>query len=343
MKINISELKLNESCTGGELLVSKAEVRKTKTGKDYLDMTLTDGRSTINGKMWDTSTTPATPVVHLDFSVTAFNGTLQLNISACAPSQLPVTDFAPNRGYDLDYAEKSLREYFRDIDESFQDFANELFFARIEEIRQATAAIGMHHVQAGGLLQHTYEVVEYTSQLAFLCNMLQSHMQQGPYVDLAVTGALLHDIGKIETYSCNPNNAQFEMSLTGRLSEHLVTGIVMLRNSYAARLHPNIATQLEHIIAAHHGKLEYGSPVVPVTLEAYLVSAADDLSAKLDSAFKLFGETSEQAEFTSKLPTFGRELLTPTAIHHYIAHELKGHPAVKSSINNNTSEEGVTL
>lgn len=204
MKINLKDVQKN--CTvAGELLISQASIRKTKTGKDYLDCTLTDGRSTINAKMWDTSEVPTGPVVHIEAIVTEFNNTLQLTLTSCEMSDVTIEQFAPTRGYDLNAAYAHLVNMANTLDEGCKRFVDELFFDNEEALFKATAAVGMHHVQAGGLIQHTYEVVNYAVQIC------EAQEQQGLSLinkSLLIAGAMLHDIGKLVTYQCNEQTSQ---------------------------------------------------------------------------------------------------------------------------------------
>lgn len=310
MKINLKDVQKN--CTvAGELLISQASIRKTKTGKDYLDCTLTDGRSTINAKMWDTSEVPAGPVVHIEATVTEFNNTLQLTLTSCEVSDATIEQFAPTRGYDLAYAYGHLIMMANTLDEGCKRFVDELFFNNEEALFKATAAVGMHHVQAGGLIQHTYEVVNYAVQIC------EAQEQQGLSLinkSLLIAGAMLHDIGKLVTYQCNEQTSQFEMTMQGKFYEHIVAGIQMVAASDAASKYPQIAMLLEHIIAAHHGKLEYGSPVVPCIVEAMVINFADELSAKTDMILKALEDKPETSQWTTKLPVYGREILDPRVV-----------------------------
>ena len=102
--------------------------------------------------------------------------------------------------------------------------------------------------------------------------------------------------------------------MQGKFYEHIVAGIQMVAASDAATKYPQIAMLLEHIIAAHHGKLEYGSPVVPCMVEAMVINFADELSAKTDMILKALEDKPETAQWTTKLPVYGREILDPRVV-----------------------------
>ena len=143
---------------------------------------------------------------------------------------------------------------------------------------QCPASISGHHAILGGLLRHTWEV---GTMARALCRTVPADP------DLLLAGVLLHDIGKIEAYSWN---RAFEVTNRGYLLGHVALGSQML-NERAGHSDPAVAPVaeldlLQHLILSHHGKLEFGAPVEPMTLEAELLHHADDASAKSDSMAK---------------------------------------------------------
>jgi 3'-5' exoribonuclease len=150
-------------------------------------------------------------------------------------------------------------------------YADDAFRQRYE---QCPGAPGTgHHALIGGLLQHTSEVVSIARQIARVARANE---------DLVTAGALLHDIGKLESYSWE--TGVFDTTERGRLAGHVVIGAMMFRAAMAAHPTPvctdEEAMLIEHLILSHHGRLEYGSPVRPMTLEAEILHFADDASAK---------------------------------------------------------------
>ena len=319
MKISIKDLTIGSTVTG-ELLMKSSQVRQTKNGKDYVDSTYTDGTRDINVKQWDCSTAPTSGVVYtITATVGEYAGAKQLTLSqAPIRSNLPVELFAATRDYDIESAWRYLDEVVCQLPEPFFSFAKELVLDKKEDWCKCTAAVKMHHVQAGGLVQHTTEVVAYAGVLANNCNCSRS---------LVICGALLHDIGKLDTYACN-KAAQFERTFKGVLSEHIALGISMLHATEAAKRYPNVAKLLEHIIVSHHGKLEWGSPVEPMCPEAIIVHTADNLSATLDTLDKVYEEYNqdwllnspyEPTMLTEKVFGYNRQFITPEAITYLVA------------------------
>lgn len=144
-----------------------------------------------------------------------------------------------------------------------------------QQYDQCPASISGHHARLGGLLRHTWEV-------ATIARALCRTVPADP--DLVLAGALLHDIGKLEAYSWA---RAFEITHRGYLYGHVTLGSLML-SERARRTNPPTMTGeeldlLQHMVLSHHGKLEFGAPVEPMTLEAELLHHADDASAKSDS------------------------------------------------------------
>ena len=146
------------------------------------------------------------------------------------------------------------------------------FRRRYEE---CPASLTGHHSALGGLLKHTAEIVIIARQMA--------KVMKGDG-DLVLAGVLLHDIGKLEAYRWE---GSFEYTDTGRLLGHVVLGLRMLERRIAVEAVPPCSpeeiTILEHLILSHHGKLEFGSPVEPMTPEAEILHFADNTSAKVAS------------------------------------------------------------
>ncbi len=141
--------------------------------------------------------------------------------------------------------------------------------------RQAPAAKHYHQAYRHGLLEHSVTVAQAVSAV--------SAVFPGIDRDVAVTGALLHDIGKLETYELSDDG--IEMSDRGRLHGEIALGYFRVRSELERidGVSEDVARGLLHIILSHHGSLEHGSPVVPCTREATLVHMADNLGSKLGS------------------------------------------------------------
>jgi len=154
--------------------------------------------------------------------------------------------------------------------------ALDLFFADDafrQDFQRTPGSITRHHAQVGGLLLHSVEVASIAQGIARTMHAS---------VDLVTVGALLHDIGKVETYSVSA--AGFGNTSAGNLLGHIVLGTVMLdrrlRALPAGTFTGDQELELQHFIQSHHGSVEFGAAVPPMTLEAEIVHWADEASAK---------------------------------------------------------------
>ena len=148
-----------------------------------------------------------------------------------------------------------------------REFAN--LFSR------APAARTIHHNYVGGLLEHTLEVVA-------LCRKLAELYPEQLKLDLLITGAILHDMGKIEEY--RQDSLNFEFTDRGKLVGHISIGKEMLDKKLAEMegFPPALRLELEHMLLTHHGMREWGSPEIPKTIHAYALFHADLLSARMN-------------------------------------------------------------
>jgi 3'-5' exoribonuclease len=172
----------------------------------------------------------------------------------------------------------------RAVDLFFEDPA---FRARFEA---CPASTGGHHAELGGLLRHTCEVASIGRAIARTCRA--DH-------DLVLAGALLHDIGKLEAYRWD---GPFDTTEAGALLGHVTLGMLMLDRRLTGQ--PAACTDrerllLQHLIASHHGRLEFGAAAPPMTLEAEILHFADNVSAK----------TASMTEALSNSGNFDREKL----------------------------------
>jgi 3'-5' exoribonuclease len=145
------------------------------------------------------------------------------------------------------------------------------------EFREVPAAKYYHQAYRHGLLEHSLTVAQAVSAI--------SAIFPGIDRDLAVTGALLHDIGKVDSYEFDGETDEVSMSELGRLYGEIALGYYRVRR-LIERLDgfpPELEHALSHIILSHHGSLQHGSPVVPCTREATLVHMIDNLGGRLGS------------------------------------------------------------
>jgi 3'-5' exoribonuclease len=168
---------------------------------------------------------------------------------------------------------------------------------------EAPAAKRVHHAYLGGLAEHSLEVAELVLTIA--------RFSQNMDRDLAVTAALLHDLGKIKEYSYR---RVIDLTDDGRLVGHTVLGYHMLlsRIGELQGFPQDLAQRLLHAILAHHGQMEWGAPVVPQTVEAAAVHHADLLSSRIKQFDQLAAGSEEaNARWSAYDSSLGRSVLLP--------------------------------
>jgi 3'-5' exoribonuclease len=158
--------------------------------------------------------------------------------------------------------------------------------------------VTVHHAYRGGFLEHVLKVAETARFLA---------AAYGGNVDLVVAGALLHDIGKLEELE---HDVSTRYSRDGNLIGHITLGVMAVRDACARipAFPDDLRAHIEHLIVSHHGSQEYGSPVEPMTVEAFILSTADDLDAKIHQVRHATANDLGEGEFTGFHSRLGRVL-----------------------------------
>ncbi|MBQ7247165.1 MAG: HD domain-containing protein [Lachnospiraceae bacterium] len=281
------------------LLCRTKTVSLTKAGKSYYSLQLQDSSGSVDGKVWDLSSGidhfEALQYIKVDGEVKRYQSSLQLNIQRirlAREGEYDPADFVPMSPYPIEEMYEKLLAVIRSIShpqlrallESF--FVNDAAF--VKEFKAHSAAKSVHHSFSGGLLQHTLRVTE-------LC---LDYCKKYPLIkrDLLLTCAMCHDIGKVRELSPFPAN---DYTDEGQLLGHIIIGIDMVREKIADI--PNFPevtkNELCHIILAHHGEFEFGSPKKPALLEALALHLADNTDAKI----QLMSETLSDAGATGWL------------------------------------------
>ncbi|MEN3340078.1 MAG: 3-5 exoribonuclease [Acidobacteriota bacterium] len=165
------------------------------------------------------------------------------------------------------------------------------------------AALTVHHAYRAGLLEHVLKLAEVGELLA---------RAYDADADLLLAAAILHDLGKLEELTYDGATAY---STRGNLIGHITLGAQMMRD--AVRQIPGfpeeVQTRIAHLIVSHHGAREHGSPVEPMSVEAFIFSAMDDLDATLHQVRRHMHDDRRDGDFTSYHPRLGRVLLKPDA------------------------------
>jgi 3'-5' exoribonuclease len=270
------------------LLVVRADARTRGDGTPYLRLVLGDRTGQLTAMVWDqvdavASLCVAGRPVHVAGRYELhprFGSQLALRgLGEAAPGTYDMADLVAGAPRAAETMESDLRELVATV----QAPHLRLLLDRVlgprtetwERYRRAPAAKHYHQAYVHGLLEHSLTVAQGVSAMASTFPGIDR--------DVAVTGALLHDIGKLEAYTSDP--ASIDLSDDGRLQGEIPLGYYRIRREIEALpgFPPTTAKALLHIILSHHGALEHGSPVVPCTREAWLVHMIDNLGGKLGS------------------------------------------------------------
>jgi 3'-5' exoribonuclease len=289
-------MKVSELSDGMEidqvLLVREVERRQRRDGGDYLRLQLGDRTGAVSTMVWEELgevlevARPGEPV-HVRGRYNRhprFGPQINLRvISAAAPGTYALEDLLDGPARSAEQMEADLRELLGTIQEPHLALLAERVFAvgspLWEGYRRAPAAKYYHQAYRHGLLEHCLGVAQAVSAI--------SATFPGIDRDVAVTGALLHDVGKVEAYTEDPRNIDF--TDVGRLHGEIALGYYRIRRmtEEIEGFPVELAQAVGHIILSHHGSLEHGSPVVPCTREATLVHMIDNLGGRLGSFDRL--------------------------------------------------------
>jgi 3'-5' exoribonuclease len=262
--------------------------REKKNGEPFVKLRLSDVTGVVEAVAWDdvdaahAATAPGT-VVRVDgrFACDSrYGGCITIRrVREAVEQEYDARDLVDTSPHPYDEMVGDMRELIATVQHPHLRALLDSFFgegsAEWERWRAAPAAKHYHQAYRHGLLEHCLSVAQGVSAL--------SATFPGIDRDVAVTGALLHDIGKIEAYE--QAGAAIEMSDAGKLQGEIPLGYYMVRRRIEDMLGfpADLAQAVLHIILSHHGKLEHGSPVVPCTREATLVHMVDNLGGTLGS------------------------------------------------------------
>jgi 3'-5' exoribonuclease len=312
-KININQFKKGQSIEGF-FLVKEKTAGKTKTGNLYLSLRLADRTGEIEGRVWERASEFGSLFEKEDFikiqaEVDEFQGVRQLRVlrlRKAADGEIAPEDFLPRTPRDVDQMVGEMREtlasignpHLRGLVESF--LTDEAF---LRKFKTAPAAKAMHHVYVGGLLEHTLAVLRLVRLVTPQYGVVDA--------DLALAGAFLHDIGKVDELAYE---RAFDYTDRGRLLGHITLTVEMIDNKIQGLpgFPEHLALLLKHLILSHHGEYVFGSPKRPKTLEALLLHHLDDLDAKMNAfASWIEKEKDSPSRWTSYHKLFDRFILKP--------------------------------
>lgn len=293
-------------------LVDSAHLRYTKANKAYLKLVLTDNSGQIESVMWDETIEKNPDSRDLkagDFidvsgraAVNRFSKQVEIvlnQIRVVNPDDLDIVDFLPTTDQDIDGLKKELAEAIAQVSDSHLKQLVDKIFSDPDLMKAyclAPAAKNYHHGYLGGLLEHSVSVAKLA--------ILMCDHYGGLDKSLLVTGALLHDIGKIREF--NYGN-RIDYSTEGRLVGHIVIGdkIVAGYADAIKGLSESVKLSVSHLILSHHGEPEYGAAVKPKTREAVILNIIDNADAKVNGWLQIANKYGDDVEWTDFQSMFG--------------------------------------
>ncbi|MDK9705824.1 MAG: HD domain-containing protein [Desulforhopalus sp.] len=286
MKKNVFVADLKEGERIDDLfLVKSAKLGETRVGKPYLVVTVMDKSGEISGPVWDNVDalqnvlTPG-EVIRLVGVIQSYREKPQLKVDNAykvAQEGIDAGDFIQTSTRNRQEMADELHALLHSVGNPYLKKLLSHFFKKgecWEKFQEAPAAKGVHHAYVGGLLEHSLSV-------ARIGDFLAGHYA-GVDRSLLIAGALLHDIGKLQELTMVGGVVDY--TARGRLKGHLVIGSEMVAQA-AEKIRDfpeDLLEQLQHLLLSHHGRQEFGSPTVPMTVEALILSFLDDLDAKIN-------------------------------------------------------------
>ncbi len=292
-------------------VVATKQIKPKKSGELYLALTVADRTGQIEAKMWDNVNDSISAFDQDDFVkirglLNKFNGRFQLTIHkvrCLEDSEVDFDDYLPRTTKNIDELWRTVAEFVESFRDPHLKALVQAFMAdpQIERAyKNAPAAKTLHHAFIGGLLDHVVSLLR-------LCDLACRNYPEMIDRDLLMTGAFLHDIGKVHELSFARS---FAYTTRGQLLGHMIIELEMLQAKLAQvpGFPAEYKTLLEHLIISHHGKYEFGSPKMPMFPEALMLHYLDDLDSKMESMRAHF-ERESGAEWTSYNGSLERPLL----------------------------------
>jgi len=288
----------------GFFLVLAKQQRTTKNNKPYLNLILGDKTGQLEGRVWELGD----PRIARDFdrgdivkargSASRFDDRLQMKIDQlrkATAGEADISDMLPSTACNVDDLWHTLLGFV----ESFTNPDLKLLLSTMlsdpaiaKAYREAPAARQLHHAWLGGLLEHVVSLLNLAERVATHYPMLDR--------DLLITGVILHDIGKVTELSWETG---FEYRVEGVLLGHIQMGVALTEKTIDSLtgFPPKLKTLVLHMILSHHGKLEFGSPKLPMIPEALVLNFLDDLDAKMQAVQSEFDKSIREGKGPDEL------------------------------------------
>ena len=313
LRRSISELSDREQIDQIFLLADK-QLRANRNGNLYLQLRLTDKSGALTGMLWNAderlfNSVASGNYLRVQGTTQNYNGQLQMIVTRIEPADtrlIDEADFVSVSSEDIDKLARRLAELLRGVRNAHLRSLAECFLTDDEfmaKFTMAPAGIKNHHAYKGGLLAHVVSLMEVCRVVAPLYPDLDG--------DLLLLGAFLHDASKTDELIYD---REMGYSDEGQLIGHIVmaVGLVEAKVAQAEKLSgeqfpPELLLRLKHLIVSHHGEYEFGSPKLPMTLEAVALHLLDNLDAKMYAIGQILKEEAGDSPWTSFNQALGRK------------------------------------
>ncbi len=311
----INELGENEALDQVFRVQSK-RLRSNRNGNLYLQMDLADRTGAVNAMLWNANqqlndSFESGDYLQVKGKTQFFSGSMQIIVSELEPvdaKTIDTADYFPLTSQKVDELLEKLRQILSGLSNPSLCQLAEAYLLDtqlVEKIQRAPAAMKNHHAYHGGLLEHIVSLLELVTRVAPHYDELDQ--------DLLLMGAFLHDLSKVDELVYD---TELGYSDEGELVGHLVMGVVTLEEKARQAAEPSgepfppvLLLRLKHMIVSHHGRLDYGSPKVPMTPEAIALHFLDDLDAKLQAFRQATAmDAGSNPGWTNYVPALGRKL-----------------------------------
>ena len=295
-------------------VVAAKQVKPRKSGEPFIALTLADRTGHLDAKVWDNvadiiDTFEQDDFVKIKGLINKYNQRFQLTVHKlrkCQESEIDFADYLPKTSKDIDELWRTLSGFVAGFQNPHLKKLLEVFMADpqlAQAYKTAPAAKTLHHAYIGGLLDH---VVSLFRSCELIC-------RNYPQIDrdLLMTGAFLHDIGKVHELAYARS---FSYTTKGQLLGHMIIELEMLQEKLQQLpgFPGELKTLIEHLIISHHGEYEFGSPKLPMFPEALMLHYLDDLDSKMESMRAHFEREQDcDSPWTSYNASLARPLLNP--------------------------------
>lgn len=302
---------LSEQTITSFFLVHDKEIRNTREGRSYLRLELGDRSGTIEARMWEQFEAAAKDIARDDFvkvqaRVEIYRNKPQLSLlqlRLARPEEIDLADYLPQTTRDVEKMWGELLQYADSITDPWLRELVKTIIADPEVVRcykRAPAAKVMHHAYLGGLLEHVVSLCE-------MARLVVGHYPELS-LDLLVTAAILHDIGKLEEL-CYERSIGY--TTKGQLLGHIAMELVTVTQAISKieGFPPALKTVVQHLLLSHHGQYEFGSPKLPMIREALVFHYLDDLDSKLSAVRAALASPLGEDSWSAYSSALGRRFL----------------------------------